>query len=166
MPYIYTNPYKSSYQAAIQEIEQLKVQRENINRRIAQLEQSLPSLQSLANEDAFAPTASLPELCAQILQALPKIGLTANDVMQALANRGVNLSGYSNPLALLHTTLTRLCRPGCGFNKGKSPDGQPIYFFDPDTMSAIYRSGMRGDVFVGGAAVRRPTPTLDTTKKR
>ena len=144
MPYIFTNPHKSSYLAAKQELEYLKGQLELITRKIAQLEVDIPTLARLATDDSNAPTAGLPELCAQILQSLPKIGMTGTDVMNALSYRGVDISGYSNPLALLHTTLTRLCKHGSGFSKGKTPDGQPLYIFRPDTMSAVYKSGIRG----------------------
>jgi len=144
MPYIFTNPHKSSYLAAKQELENLRRQLNLITRKISQLEADLPMLERLASDDSIAPTARLPELCAQILQSFPTIGMTATDVMNALSYRGVNISAYSNPLALLHTTLTRLCKRGSGFIKGKTPDGQPLYVFDPDAMSALYRSGMRG----------------------
>jgi hypothetical protein len=139
MPYIYTNPYKAPYEGARQELEQRRAELAYVTRRIAQLEESIRALESLAADDGIAPTASLPELCAQTLQMLPKIGMTATDVMNALANRGINISQYSNPLALLHTTLTRLCKPGSGYRKGKSPDGQPLYVFDPDELSGLYR---------------------------
>jgi hypothetical protein len=144
MAYVYINPYKSSYMAAKQELEQRKAEQIFVAQRIALLEQTIQQLEPLANDDGVPPTAGLPELCRQILMSLQGIGLTATDVMQALANNGVDISGYSNPLAVLHTTLTRLVKPGNGFIKGTSPDGQPLYAFDSNCMTDVYRSGMRG----------------------
>jgi hypothetical protein len=42
------------------------------------------------------------------LQAAGKRGLTPVEVRDALVESGVDLSGYSNPLAVIHTTLKRL----------------------------------------------------------
>jgi hypothetical protein len=143
MAYVYLNPYISSYMAAKQELEQRRAELTFVTQRIAQLEETVRTLEPLA-QDGVAPTAGLSELCSQILMSLPGIGMTAADVMQALAYRGADISGYSNPLAVLHTTLTRLVKPGNGFMKGSTPDGQPLYAFDQAYMNDVYRSGMRG----------------------
>jgi hypothetical protein len=131
MPYVYINPYKSSYFAARQELEQRRAELTFVTQRIAQLEETIRTLEPLANEQGIAPTAGLPELCRQILKSQPGTGLTAADVMQRLAQMGVDVSGYSNPLAVLHTTLTRLARPRSGFMKGvRAFDGQPVYVYN------------------------------------
>jgi hypothetical protein len=141
--YIYSNPHKANYLAAIQELEQRKAEWNFLTRRIEQLEELIRSLEPLAKDDeAGAPTVGLPEMCAQILRGFPKTELVASDIVDGLRLRGVDISGYSNPLAVLHTTLTRLCRPGSGFVKGRSDFG-PTYVFDPDSMNDAYRSGMR-----------------------
>jgi len=125
--YVYLNPYKSSYMAALQELEQRKAELDFVTKRITQLQETIQALEPLANQDGVAPTAGLSELCVQILMSLSGVGMTGNDVIQALAHRGVDLSGYANPLAVIHTTLTRICKPGSGFVKGRTPDGQPLY---------------------------------------
>jgi hypothetical protein len=144
MPYVYLNPYKSSYLAAKQELEQRRNELSFVTQRIALLEQTIRQLEPLANEAGVPPTAGLPELCRQILMSRPSTEFTAPEMMQALANMGVDISGYSNPLAVLHTTLTRLVKPGNGFVKVPGPDGQALYAFDPACVSDVYRSGMRG----------------------
>lgn len=63
--------------------------------------------------------------------------------MQHLAARGVDMSGYSNPLAVLHTTLTRLIKPGSGFLKGGQPGTQPFYVYDENSVSDRYRRKLR-----------------------
>jgi len=128
MAYVHINPYKSSYLAAQHELEQRRAELTFVTQRIAQLEETVKTLEPLANEQGVAPTAGLPELCRQILMSQPELGFTAEEVMQRLALMGVDISGYSNPLAVLHTTLTRLVRPRTGFLKGMT-EGRPVYLY-------------------------------------
>jgi hypothetical protein len=127
MPYVYINPYKSSYLAAQQELEQRKQELIAIRERISQLEQTIKTLAPLAEGDAVPPTQGLPSLCRLILMSEPGLAFTANEVMERLANMGVDISGYAQPLAVLHTTLSRLVRPGSGFTKVTRADGQLGY---------------------------------------
>lgn len=144
MPYLFTNPYRGTYEAAKQELAQRESELQFVLQRIEQLKQTIRSLEPLAHEEMVAPTATLSDLCANVLRSTEGIAMSARNVVDALGYQGIDVSGYSNPLAVMHTTLTRLCRPGSGFNKGRSPDGQPQYFFDSNTMNDAYRSGMRG----------------------
>ena len=144
MPYVYLNPYKSSYLAAKQELEQRKAELVFVTQRITQLEHTIKTLEPLANEPGVAPPAGLHELCRQILMSLPSVRMTAADVMQSLAYMGVDVNGYSNPLAVLHTTLTRLVKPGSGFVKGLSPDGQPLYAFEPQREKGFIQQLVEG----------------------
>jgi len=144
MPYVLVNPYQTSYLAAKTELEQRKIELARLTNRIAQLEQTIITLEPLANDNSLAPVGGLPEMCRQILRSQPGAGFTATAVMQHLQAMGIDISGYSNPLAMLHTTLTRICKPGNGFVKGQAPDGQPSYCYDERFLSDVYRSGMRG----------------------
>jgi len=130
VPYVYLNPYKSSYLAAQQELARLRAELTSLPQRIAQLEATIKHLQPLAEGEGVAPTAGLPELCRQILMSQPGAAFTANDMMQRLALMGADISGYQNPLAVLHTTLTRLVRPRTGFLKGMTVGRQPVYWYD------------------------------------
>ncbi len=144
MPYAYINPYKASYLAAAQELQQRRAELEFVTQRIAQLEQTIMSLEPLANGVGVAPTTGLSELCRQILMSQPGAGFTAADVMQRLAAMGVDMSGYANALAVLHTTLTRLCsRPGSGFLKGGQPATQPFYVYDENAVTLPNRIRLR-----------------------
>src|SRR6266699_3036377 len=131
MAYVYISPYKSSYLAAIRELEQRRAELQFVTQRIAQLEETIKALEPLARDEGVQPTAGLSELCRQILTSQPGAQFTAEMVMQHLAAMGIDISGYSNPLAVLHTTLTRLVKPGNGFFKGGQPGTQPFYVFDP-----------------------------------
>jgi hypothetical protein len=128
MAYVYINPYKSGYLAAQQELARRRAELTFVTQRIVQLEETIKQLEPLANEQGVVPTAGLPELCRQILMSQPEFGFTAEEVMQRLALMGVDISGYSNPLAVLHTTLTRLVRPRTGFLKGMT-EGRPVYLY-------------------------------------
>lgn len=130
MSFIRVNPYKSSYLAAKLELERTKAELVSATQRITQLEQIIKMLEPLANEDGAAPHAGLAELCRQILMSQPKVGFTAARVMQHLTYIGVNLDGYSSPLAVLHTTLTRIAKPGSGFTKGAGVYGHPLYAYN------------------------------------
>jgi hypothetical protein len=143
MAYVYVNPYKSSYLAAKLELEQRQQELMFLNQRIGQLKETIKTLEPLASGGGIPPTAGLPELCRQILMSEPSVVFTAADVMQRLAQMGVDMNGYSNPLAVLHTTLGRLIRRGNGF--GKDTDGKnPIYIYDESFLDDAHRSGMRG----------------------
>lgn len=143
MPYAYINPYKSSYLAAVQELEQRRREQDFLVQRIAQLEETIAALEPLANGSGVATTSGLSLLCRQILMSQPGAAFTAEAVMQHLAAMGVDMSGYSNPLAVLHTTLTRLIKPGSGFLKGGQPDTQPFYMYDENYMNDWHRRKLR-----------------------
>jgi Mg2+ and Co2+ transporter CorA len=143
MAYVYVNPYKSSYLAARVELGLCQRQLAHLTQRIAQLTETIKTLEPLANEGGVPPTAGLPELCRQILMSQPSTPFSAGDVMQHLAQMGIDINNYSNPLAVLHTTLGRLVRRGNGF--GKDSDGKnPIYMYDESFLDDAHRSGMRG----------------------
>jgi hypothetical protein len=146
MSYIYINPYKSSYLAAKQELEQRKREVEFATQRIAYLEQTIRALEPLAEETGITPAGGLPEICSQVLMRMGGIGMTAEDVKQALAHLGVDISGYSNPLAVLHTTLTRLCKAGSGFVKGRTEQGEPMYGYDPQQSTNLGIWGSLSDM--------------------
>ena len=150
MPYVYTNPHKASLFAAQIELQQRRAELIFVTQRIAQLEESIRVLEPLANDEGVAPTAGLPEICREILMSQPCAGFTAEVVMQHLSARGVDISKYSNPLALLHTTLTRLIKNGSGFYKLKQMGSAPAYFYDPNAVSGVYqwRVGPRGQEIV------------------
>jgi len=137
MAFVHINPYKSSYLAAKQELEQRRAELEFVHQRIAQLEQTINTLEPLANEHGAAPTLGLTELCRQILLAHPGTGFSVGQFMQYLTQMGVDISGYANPGAVLHTVLTRIAKPGSGFVKGVGPDNQPVYGYDEKHRSVF-----------------------------
>jgi hypothetical protein len=141
MPYVYINPHKASYMAAVQELQQRRKELVFVQQRILQLEETIRVLEPLASEAGVAPTAGLTELCRQVLMAQPNSQFTAELVMQHLAVMGIDMSGYSNPLAVIHTTLTRLVRPGSGIYKGGQPGTQPFYVYQ-ETIADKFRKAV------------------------
>ncbi|MGC9995200.1 MAG: hypothetical protein ABSE79_07745 [Terriglobia bacterium] len=144
MSYLYVNPYKAGYLAALNELARRREELEFVKARISQLEETIRTLEPLANEEGVAPAAGLSEICRQILMSQPGAGFTANQVMQQLSQGGVDISGYSQPLAVLHTTLGRLCKPGSGFVKGINTEGQPVFVYGESerTMPRFPRFGV------------------------
>src|SRR5713226_954350 len=91
MAYVHINPYKSSYLAAQQELEQRKAEFVFVSNRIKQLEETIRTLAPLAEEAGVAPTGGISELCRQILMANPNRGMSAGGVADCLTRMGVDI---------------------------------------------------------------------------
>ena len=159
MAYIYVNPYKASLLAAQNELQQRQAELAFAQQRIAQLQETIRALTPLA-EGGEGPNVGLPELCRQILMSRPGCGFRAEDVKDHLTMMGVDISGYANPLAVLHTTLGRLVRPRSGFQKETVSMGGPRYFYEPSldettrkTIGQMIAEG--GQSWVGDGSAER-----------
>lgn len=128
--------YKKALEAARAELADLTHQKDEIDKRIAHLRQTVVSLAALSEDEdggeVYVPSAfqrqvlSSQKMAAEALIAMAgkKIGFsdvcrdvlkTANDYMtpveirDALIRMGINLDAkYTNPLAVIHRTLKRL----------------------------------------------------------
>jgi hypothetical protein len=116
--------YRRALKAAIAEYEKLLADRERVNRRLAELQETISSLMRLCG---YTPTVpwGLTEACRAVL-------LRAEDPMTPVAIRdrlraiGFDLTRYANELAAIHTTLKRL--EAAGQVKGvKHPAGGRAY---------------------------------------
>jgi hypothetical protein len=98
--------YRAALESATRELETLTGQRAELDRRIAQLMQTMGNLMKLCG---LAPTVNfgLTDSCRMILRSAGH-PLTAVEVRGQLAAMGVDLSRYSNDLAAIHTILKRL----------------------------------------------------------
>ena len=101
-----TDEYKRALETASREYQQLAEQRADIDRRMAQLSQTIGSLYRLLG---FVPTVGvgLTDACRMVLNAAGH-PLTAIEVRQQLEAMGFDVSKYSNDLAPIHTVLKRL----------------------------------------------------------
>jgi hypothetical protein len=101
--------YRSALGAAIKEYESLGEQRREIDARLSQLAQTIGTLSRLIG---LAPTVPLSITDAIRLATRSGVPMTPMDVRERLLSIGVDLSGYSNDLAVIHTVLKRLNEAG------------------------------------------------------
>jgi len=109
---------------AKQTVARLLVQREKIDRKVARLQAVISDLQNLAAEllrkdmersiDRVTKahlTMGITDLSREILKK-NFFPMTAGQVREKLEARKLDLSRYSNPLAVIHTVLKRLVKSG------------------------------------------------------
>ena len=101
-----TDEYRRALDAAVREYETLGKQRKEIDERIAQLEQTIGTLNRLCG---FVPTVfwGLTDACRVVLKGAAR-PMTPLEVRNRLEAIGFDLSKYSNSLAAIHTVLKRL----------------------------------------------------------
>ena len=101
-----TDQYRAALDAATREYEELSQQRRDIDKRLAQLAQTIGTLNRLCG---FTPTVfwGLTDACRVVLRGTghPMTPLEVRDRLEAI---GFDLSKYSSSLAAIHTVLKRL----------------------------------------------------------
>lgn len=101
--------YRSALAAAIREYESLGEQRREIDARLSQLAQTIGTLSRLLGLTPTAPMSITDAIRLAMRSGVPMAPL---DVRERLLSIGVDLSGYSNDLAVIHTVLKRLNEAG------------------------------------------------------
>ena len=105
-----TDQYKSALDAAVREYEELGRQRKEIDERLAQIQQTIGTLNRLCG---FVPNVywGLTDACRVVLKGAgtPMTPMEVRDRLDAI---GFDLSKYSNSLAAIHTVLKRLNEGG------------------------------------------------------
>jgi len=104
-----TEDYRSALAAAIREYEALGEERRTIDERLSQLAQTIGTLSRLLG---LTPTAPMRITDAVRLAMRSGVPMTPLDVRERLLSIGVDLSGYANELAVIHTVLKRLNESG------------------------------------------------------
>jgi hypothetical protein len=103
------NPHQQTLESIEQELQECLQQQESMARRIAELQAAISALTPLAQEELYVPVPiRLPQLCLWVLSFSPTTHISVPRIRKGLMLRGIDLSGYKNPLAILHTTLGRL----------------------------------------------------------
>ena len=101
--------YRTALTSAIKEYESLGEQRRDIDKRLAQLAQTIGTLSKLIG---LTPTVPMGLTDAVRLALRAGVPMTPIDVRERLLAIGVDLSIYSSDLAVIHTVLKRLNEAG------------------------------------------------------
>ena len=104
-----TADYRAALEAACKEYEALGEERRKIDERLTQLAQTIGTLSRLIG---LTPTVPLSITDAVRLAMRSGVPLTPPEVRDRLLSIGVDLSSYSNELAVIHTVLKRLNEAG------------------------------------------------------
>jgi hypothetical protein len=104
------NTYRKALDEAIREYEALAAQRQETDKRLAEVAQSIGTLTRLCG---LVPTVpwGLTDACRVVLRGAG-VPMTPSDVRDRLQEIGFDLSKYASELAAIHTTLKRLNHAG------------------------------------------------------
>jgi hypothetical protein len=102
--------YQRALAAAVREYEALGVERRNVDKRLAELVQTISTLNRLCG---IAPTVAwgLTDSCRYVVRTAGH-PVTPTEVRDRLEAMGMDLSKYSSSLAAIHTILKRLREAG------------------------------------------------------
>jgi hypothetical protein len=126
---LFPTQYRATYNAAAREYQQILTRIQGIDQERAQLQQRLQylegtmkALQPLCEDEA--EQEQVPALAAVCQHALLNYARPATGPeIRALVSPMINLTGYKNPLAMIHMALKRT--PGVNCFKGT--DGKTYY---------------------------------------
>ena len=105
-----TDDYRRALATAIREYETLGQQRQDIDKRLAEIMQTIGTLSRLCGLVPTVPIG-LTDACRLVVRG-SGVPVTPTDVRQRLQSIGFDLSKYSNDLAAIHTILKRLNESG------------------------------------------------------
>ena len=104
-----TENYRAALDGAIKEYEALGERRRDIDKRLADLAQTIGTLTRLLG---YVPTVPMGITDAVRLVTRAGIPMTPMDVREKLHGMGFDLSGYASELSAIHTVLKRLNEAG------------------------------------------------------
>ena len=102
--------YKRALEAACREYEDAAAQHAALETRIAQLKQTIGTLNKLCGYEATVPW-SLTDACRVVLRSAGA-PMTAVQVRDRIESIGLDLDRYQNALGAVHTVLKRLAESG------------------------------------------------------
>lgn len=105
-----TDDYRRALETAIREYEALGQQRQDIDKRLAEVAQTIGTLSRLCGLVSTVPLG-LTDACRLVVRGAG-VPVTPTDVRQRLQTIGFDLSKYANDLAAIHTILKRLNESG------------------------------------------------------
>ena len=130
-----SDDYRRALEAAVREYEALGEQRQQIDRRLAELAQSMSTLSRLCG---IVPTVSLglTDACRLVLRGAG-LSMTPTEVRERLKAFGFDTSRYTNDLAAVHTTLKRLNDAGELRFVARPGTGEKAYVWDRPARAAL-----------------------------
>ena len=130
-----TEDYRRALEAAVREYEALGEQRQQIDRRLAELAQTLSTLSRLCG---IVPTVSvgLTDACRLVLRGAG-LPMSPTEVRERLKSFGFDLARYTNDLAAVHTTLKRLNDAGELRFIARPGTGDKAYVWDRPARAAL-----------------------------
>jgi hypothetical protein len=105
-----TGDYRRALATAIREYEALGQQRQDIDKRLAEVAQTIGTLSRLCGLVPTVPIG-LTDACRLVVRGAG-VPVTSIDVRRRLQSIGFDLSKYANDLAAIHTILKRLNASG------------------------------------------------------
>ena len=127
--------YRRALEAAVREYEALGEQRQQIDRRLAELAQTMSTLSRLCG---IVPTVSvgLTDACRLVLRGAG-LAMSPTEVRERLKSFGFDLTRYTNDLAAVHTTLKRLNDAGELRFVARPGTGEKAYVWDRPARAAL-----------------------------
>jgi hypothetical protein len=171
-----TDDYRRALETAIREYEALGQQRQDLDKRLAEVAQTIGTLSRLCGLVPTVPLG-LTDACRLIVRGAG-VPVTPMDVRDRIKAIGFDLSKYSNDLAAIHTILKRLNESGelRFLPRGNEPGkhayiwnrGPTVVALGPDIAafmrdSALEREAMRSREV---PSPRRPTPRTRKASRR
>jgi chromosome segregation ATPase len=138
--------YAAEFTKAVDELADLEVQREKLERRIARQKRKVAALAELCDDSEDAPQLAdlnlggLTEACRTAMRGSKIEWMTIAEIQQALLDLGFPLKDYKAPAASITTTVNRLVEAGEAKVERRQP-GLSVYRYVGPLMSA---DGLRG----------------------
>jgi hypothetical protein len=124
-----TDDYRRALETAIREYEALGQQRQDVDKRLAEVAQTIGTLSRLCGLVPTVPLG-LTDACRLVVRGAG-VPVTPTDVRQRLQAIGFDLSKYTNDLAAIHTILKRLNESGeLRFIPRGSEPGKHVYIWN------------------------------------
>lgn len=155
-----TEDYRSALDAAIREYESLGERRREIDKRLAQLAQTIGTLSRLLGLTPTVPLG-LTDGCRLVLRA--GVPMTPIDVRDRLAGIGFDLSKYSSDLAAIHTVLRRLNE--AGEIRLIPRAGKPAYLWNAPPTAVAIGPEIAQYLRESGRGGREPSPQSPRRRK-
>ena len=165
-----TDDYRRALETAIREYETLGQQRQDIDKRLAEVAQTIGTLSRLCGLVSTVPLG-LTDACRLVVRGAG-VPVTPTDVRQRLKTIGFDLSKYSNDLAAIHTILKRLNESGelRFIPRGNEP-GKHAYLWNhephvvalgPDIAAFMRDAGLEREAM---RALEEPAPPRSRARK-